>query len=525
MIRDFEKWFDMSGGIDILCYQRTYLPQLILQAKSRSEKEMLTLKSPDPRPASILWGSQNVVIYNEAYVPVLGHRHPSKMGVPFDQVWKEFAPEFTEMFRQIRADGKAIKVEEGAFIIQRSDFKEETYYDITLMPLYEGDCIQGFMNPVIERTKGYIAERRLSTLLALGESMAKAKDLKAIWKEVLRGLRSNEQDIPFALLYSVIDPIDNDTNPASSESSVSRYCSLEGVLGGVPEGHAATPQLIELHKGDSHNGDEIWTRSFWEAASKRDIVILSADDGSLPTRLLDGIQWRGCGDPSMKVVVLPIRPTQAESVLAFLVLGLNSQRPYDDDYQVFLRLLNRQLATSVASVVLIEDEIRRAKLAADQALLDSIKLEEQLALQAQEAAKSQARFQRLADTGGVSALWVTNSEGIVKFANKAYYDITGLSVDSNATAWIDSILEEDLPVFQEVWKKLMSDRNPVTFEIRLKRRWKSCDSSSSDNEELREGPMWILASAYTDVAEDGSIEGGKSSCRVTESILGSKPQI
>lgn len=114
------------------------------------------------------------------------------------------------------------------------------------------------------------------------------------------------------------------------------------------------------------------------------------------------------------------------------------------------------------------------------------------------------------------ALWITNREGIVTFANRAYYDITGLSVDSNATAWPDSIFEEDLPIFNKVWAQLVDDRTPVTFEIRLKRRWKPNDSCVSGYDEPMEGPMWILVSAYTDVAADGSIEGGKLTCSITK---------
>ena len=243
--------------------------------------------------------------------------------------------------------------------------------------------------------------------------MAKAKDLKTLWKDVLRGLRSNESDIPFALLYSVDDndPSDNDTTSTSLESSTAmrcctleevlggvpedhaeiapamKSCTLEGTVGGVPEGHAATPQVINLE-----NSDEVWVRSFREAARKREAVVLSIENGSLPRTLIDGIT----GDPPKTVAVLPVHLTQGESVLAFLVLGISNQRPYDEDCQVFVRLLNRQLVTALASVVLIANEIQTAKSAADQALLDSAKLEEQLALQAQEAAKSEARFQRLA---------------------------------------------------------------------------------------------------------------------------------
>lgn len=63
---------------------------------------------------------------------------------------------------------------------------------------------------------------------------------------------------------------------------------------------------------------------------------------------------------------------------------VNPRRPYDDDYNLFLQLLSRQLATSLASVVLFEEEIRRGQKAAKMAALDRIELSEQLAARTQE---------------------------------------------------------------------------------------------------------------------------------------------
>ena len=99
----------------------------------------------------MLWGPQNAVLYNEAYISVMGHKHPSMMGAPFDAIWEEFWPQFSKLFCQIRSDGKAIKMDEERFQIQRIGYTEETFYDIAFIPLYEGDLIMGLMNPVVER--------------------------------------------------------------------------------------------------------------------------------------------------------------------------------------------------------------------------------------------------------------------------------------------------------------------------------------------------------------------------------------
>lgn len=75
---------------------------------------------------------------------------------------------------------------------------------------------------------------------------------------------------------------------------------------------------------------------------------------------------------SRVVVVSPIHPTTGDSTLGFLIMGTNPRRPYDEDYDLFVQLLGRQLATSMASVVLFEEEIRKGEKAAQMAAQDRI---------------------------------------------------------------------------------------------------------------------------------------------------------
>jgi hypothetical protein len=46
-------------------------------------------------------------------------------------------------------------------------------------------------------------------------------------------------------------------------------------------------------------------------------------------------------------VFLPIKST-SDTTLGFLILGVNPMKRYDDDYRIFVELLSRQLATSIA---------------------------------------------------------------------------------------------------------------------------------------------------------------------------------
>jgi hypothetical protein len=49
-----------------------------------------------PAPAIVLWGPDYRVLYNEAYIPVAGAKHPAAFGMPvkegFAEAWVRFKP-------------------------------------------------------------------------------------------------------------------------------------------------------------------------------------------------------------------------------------------------------------------------------------------------------------------------------------------------------------------------------------------------------------------------------------------------
>lgn len=106
--------------------------------------------------------------------------------------------------------------------------------------------------------------------------------------------------------------------------------------------------------------------------------MLQKRDGDLPETLTAGIQWRGYDEPSMAVIFPLLAGTRT---LGFLLIGLNPRRPYDDDYQRFIKLLSGQLSTALHSAVLME-----------QASLNQAELSRQLALRTQEVEESQKRY-------------------------------------------------------------------------------------------------------------------------------------
>jgi PAS domain-containing protein len=110
-------------------------------------------------------------------------------------------------------------------------------------------------------------------------------------------------------------------------------------------------------------------------------------------------------------------------------MGINPRRPYDDDYSLFIQLLSRQLATSMASVVLFEDEIRRGQRAARLAALDRQELSKQLDLRTQEAMESETKFTRMAEFAPVG-MFIADSSGKITYSNDTWCTFFSLSKKS-----------------------------------------------------------------------------------------------
>lgn len=332
------------------------------------------------------------------------------------------------------------------------------------------------------------------TLREVGERTAAARDVKSFWEEVLAALECNEHDTPFVLLYSISDDLDGDNSSvASSSASTMKQCYLEGALG-VPENHLAAPDVVDLK-----SGMEGYVPVFREVLKSNKPTLLDVTKDELPLRLVEGMESRGFGDPVRAVVVCPIHPTTDESTLGFLVMGVNPRRPYDDDYSLFIQLLSRQLATSLASVVLFEEEIKRGQRAAKLAALDRIELSEQLAARTQEAIESETKFTRMAEFAPVG-MFIADSEGRVTFCNDMWYEVTRVPRESQSTQdWIKYVMDEDKSLVLQLWHDLIVNGKSANSEFRFK-------AQSIDRQGAR-GDTWVLFSAYPEKYDDGTLKG------------------
>lgn len=282
-------------------------------------RTMSNLIMGSPHPAAMYWGPEFIAIYNEAYIEMAGKKHPQLMGMSYTDAWAEIWDALKPTFDAAWNHGHATMKHDDRLFLVRNGFIEETFFNWSIVPLVGGDgSVVALYNPAFENTKRKVNERRMLTLREIGERTSLARDVKSFWMQVRKGLEYNEYDIPFALVYSVSEDSESEVSSMHSGSVVNPpIIALEGSLG-VPAGHRCAVPEIDLRTPAEGFGLYMKESMVHQGVP----IVLTKEAGTLPQDLIDGLDWRGFGDPSRTVVVFPVFPTTGgESVVGFIVMG------------------------------------------------------------------------------------------------------------------------------------------------------------------------------------------------------------
>ena len=122
-------------------------------------------------PIGLWWGPQFCGLYNDAYVPILGAKHPWAIGQPVSEVWLEIWHILKPLIETPFNGGPATWMEDIPLEINRLGFVEETHFTIAYSPVPDETVpsgIGGVLATVHEITEKVIGERRVVALRDLG---------------------------------------------------------------------------------------------------------------------------------------------------------------------------------------------------------------------------------------------------------------------------------------------------------------------------------------------------------------------
>src|SRR5258708_25533673 len=161
-------------------------------------------------PMLIWWGPELVMLYNDAYCPMLGMtKHPKAMGQRGRECWPEIWDIIGPMLEGVLTKGEATRSENQLLLLDRHGYLEECYFTFSYSPIRdETGGVGGIFTAVTETTNQVLHERRLRTLRELAARTGEAKTTVEACRSAAETLSTNGADIPFALIYL----LDHDAN-------------------------------------------------------------------------------------------------------------------------------------------------------------------------------------------------------------------------------------------------------------------------------------------------------------------------
>jgi hypothetical protein len=252
-------------------------------------------------PLLLWWGPQYVSIYNDAYRPVLGAKHPGALGRPVSEVWSEIWSILKPLIDTPFEGGPATWIEDLELQLNRNGFFEEAHFTVAYSPVPDETAprgIGGVLATVHEISEKVIGERRVNILRDLGSRGSQANTAEKACKVAAEVLSAYGKDIPFALLYLLDVGCD--------------FARLAGTAG-VQNGLTISPLEISTKAIAPH----------WPVADlleRREIVTvtdLQSRFGNVP----EG-PWP---DPPNSAVLIPLRSHKADQLAGFIVAGVSSR--------------------------------------------------------------------------------------------------------------------------------------------------------------------------------------------------------
>jgi PAS domain S-box-containing protein len=400
-------------------------------------------------PIAIYWGRDLCLLYNDAWSPIPGNKHPWALGRPAKEVWPEIwndiQPQFAKAF-----SGEPGGSKDALLPMQRHGYTEECYFDFTFTPVYgEDGKVDGIFNAVIETTYQLINERRAGLLQKLSRKISAATSAEEVFKRVSFVLKNNSADIPFYFIYTLSSVNKPLLVAASSPETLVKELPIQDLIKNGSSKHLPDVQQYL---------DKIPV-SFWpESPSEAMLVPLRANNGI---------------------------------TTGFLFAGLSARRKFDREYQLFVEQVAGIISGALNSIHSMEEERNRA----EAINISRKKLEE-----------SEKHFRSL--TQALPQLvWVTDAAGKQEFVTERWKEYTGLDPYDTET-WALMVHPDDNPVLAQAWNHSMQTGTTYKAEARLKGkdgkfRWFHVHGEPIRSEK-KEIVKWV--GAFTEIHEQKSAE-------------------
>lgn len=290
-------------------------------------------------PIAIYWGPDAILLYNDAWRPIVGNKHPWALGRPGREVWSEIWDVVGPVFDAVVATGKGQFQTDALMYMHRHGYIEECHFDYTFSPIRgQTGGVEGIFNAVNETTFRVLSDRRGRLLRELGAQLTAAKSVQEVCEATATAVAPFPADIPFMLLYILRSERKRATLSAST---------------GIASGHPAAPATINLGDAD----EAVWPIGAALETGKEIHIQFHGDIPEIKSQL-----WP---ESISEAIVVPVGTPLQSGHAAVLVLGVSPRRAVDASYLDFLKNVGTHVATALATARAFEEEQSRAQALAE----------------------------------------------------------------------------------------------------------------------------------------------------------------
>jgi PAS domain S-box-containing protein len=278
-------------------------------------------------PMIVWWGPELRFLYNDAYLPLLGTKHPA-LDKPGAQVWAEIWHIIGPMLDSVMTTGEATWSEDLLLPMNRHGYWEETYWTYSYSPVHDDEgTVRAVFTAVTDTTERVIGERRLAILRELGARASVAHTVGEACELVARVLGRAGADVPYAAIHV------RDGDGALALAAVTP--------GG--EGAGSWPLAEVLADGVPR-------------------TVAGGTFGALPSG--------GWSTPPAEAMVLPLPGDAGDAPTGVIVLAASAGHALDESYRTFLGLVAQQTTALVNGAIAYQAQQQRAE---ELAALDAAK--------------------------------------------------------------------------------------------------------------------------------------------------------
>ncbi|MGO4713055.1 PAS domain S-box protein [Bradyrhizobium sp. 2TAF24] len=126
----------MGAAIRTFAWSKTPLGAVALWPQSLRTAVDIVVHSPVPM--CLLWGRTGVMLYNDAYIPVAGSRHPVILGRSVFETWPEVA-DFNRRVMDAGFEGRAISFRDQHLVLHRNGRPEDVWLNLDYNPVRDED--------------------------------------------------------------------------------------------------------------------------------------------------------------------------------------------------------------------------------------------------------------------------------------------------------------------------------------------------------------------------------------------------